>query len=50
MHILIIDDEPLARSRLRHLLGDCTPHGEHWTMSEAASACCKRSNRTGLVR
>src|SRR5574344_425401 len=38
MHILIIDDEPLARSRLRHLLGDCTPHGEHWTMSEAASA------------
>lgn len=38
MHILIIDDEPLARSRLRHLLTDCSAQGEHWTMSEAASA------------
>lgn len=26
MHILIVDDEPLARSRLRRLLADCGPH------------------------
>ena len=24
LHILIVDDEPLARARLRTLLGDCT--------------------------
>lgn len=38
MHILIIDDEPLARSRLRHLLGDCMPPGAPWVVSEAANA------------
>lgn len=38
MHILIIDDEPLARRRLCHLLTDCSAQGEHWTVSEAASA------------
>lgn len=38
MHILIIDDEPLARSRLRHLLGDCMAPGAPWIVSEAANA------------
>lgn len=35
MHILIVDDEALARSRLRTLLGDCAP--AH-TFAEAAHA------------
>jgi len=35
MHILIVDDEALARSRLRTLLGDCA---ERYTVSEAAHA------------
>ncbi|MDA8454734.1 LytTR family DNA-binding domain-containing protein [Acidovorax sp. GBBC 3334] len=34
MHILIVDDEALARSRLRTLLADCGGH----TVSEAANA------------
>lgn len=38
MHILIIDDEPLARSRLRHLLGACAAPGHRWLLSEAANA------------
>lgn len=38
MHILIIDDEPLARSRLRHLLGACAAPGRPWLLSEAANA------------
>ena len=36
MHILIVDDEPLARARLRTLLGDCE-HGPHH-VQEAADA------------
>lgn len=35
MHILIVDDEALARSRLRTLLGDCA---ERHTVLEAANA------------
>ncbi len=38
MHILIVDDEPLARSRLRHLLGDCASPADPWVLSEAANA------------
>lgn len=37
MHILIVDDEALARSRLRTLLGDCQAQERH-TVSEAAHA------------
>jgi len=37
MNILIVDDEPLARSRLRTLVGDCTDTGRH-TLAEAATA------------
>lgn len=37
MHILIVDDESLARSRLRTLLGDCQASERH-TVSEAAHA------------
>ena len=33
MHILIVDDEALARSRLRTLLADCGGH----TVAEAAN-------------
>ena len=36
MHILIVDDEALARSRLRTLIGDCE-HGPH-CVQEAADA------------
>ncbi|WP_034400019.1 LytTR family DNA-binding domain-containing protein, partial [Comamonas testosteroni] len=36
MHILIVDDEALARARLRTLLGDCA-HGPHH-VQEAADA------------
>ena len=36
MHILIVDDEALARGRLRTLLGDCA-HGPH-LVQEAADA------------
>lgn len=36
MHILIVDDEALARARLRTLLGDCA-HGPHY-IQEAADA------------
>ncbi|MDN5539067.1 LytTR family DNA-binding domain-containing protein, partial [Comamonas sp.] len=36
MHILIVDDEALARARLRTLLGDCA-HGPHH-IQEAADA------------
>lgn len=35
LHILIVDDEALARSRLRTLLGDCE---ERHAISEAAHA------------
>ncbi|GAD22466.1 LytTR family DNA-binding domain-containing protein [Acidovorax sp. MR-S7] len=39
MHILIVDDEPLARSRLRTLLADCAQcGGEHHSVCEAAHA------------
>lgn len=39
MHILIVDDEPLARSRLRTLLADCAQcDGEHHSVAEAAHA------------
>ncbi len=37
MNILIVDDEALARSRLRTLLGDCQSHERH-TLQEAAHA------------
>ena len=38
MHILIVDDELLARSRLRTLLGDCDARHQ---VSEAAHAAEK---------
>jgi two-component system response regulator AlgR len=39
MHILIVDDEPLARARLRTLLADCAHSGgEHHSVLEAAHA------------
>ncbi len=38
MHVLIVDDEPLARSRLRLLLGDCEDPTDPFVLSEAASA------------
>lgn len=38
MHVLIVDDEPLARSRLRLLLGDCQDPADPFILSEAASA------------
>lgn len=40
MHILIVDDEALARRRLRTLLGDCEKHPPHerHQLSEAAHA------------
>lgn len=37
MNILIVDDEPLARSRLRTLVGDCADTGRH-VLTEAATA------------
>ena len=37
MNILIVDDEPLARSRLRTLVGDCTDTERH-ALTEAATA------------
>lgn len=37
MNILIVDDEPLARSRLRSLVNDCTDTGRH-VLAEAATA------------
>lgn len=37
MNILIVDDEPLARSRLRSLVNDCTDTGRH-ALAEAATA------------
>jgi len=37
MNILIVDDEALARSRLRTLVGDCTDTERH-TLAEAATA------------
>jgi len=37
MNILIVDDEALARSRLRTLVGDCTDTGRH-ALAEAATA------------
>ena len=71
MNILIVDDEALARSRLRTLLSDCSdiqrctvaeasnaaetmallgPTGGRALRCTLASACCRRSRRTGLVR
>lgn len=38
MHVLIVDDEPLARSRLRLLLSDCQDPADPFVLSEAASA------------
>ncbi|MDD3017718.1 MAG: LytTR family DNA-binding domain-containing protein [Comamonas sp.] len=38
MHVLIVDDEPLARSRLRLLLSDCQDPIDPFLLSEAASA------------
>ncbi len=38
MHILMVDDEPLARSRLRLLLGECQDPQQPWMVSEAANA------------
>lgn len=38
MHILMVDDEPLARSRLRLLLADCQDPQQPWMLSEAANA------------
>lgn len=37
MHILIVDDEPLARRRLRVLLDDCNDPARPFTVHEAAS-------------
>ncbi|HCL85975.1 MAG TPA: DNA-binding response regulator [Comamonadaceae bacterium] len=41
MHILIVDDEPLARSRLRRLLADCGPHYRVGEAQHAADALAK---------
>ena len=39
MRILIVDDEPLARARLRALLDECqSAAGSPWTVAEAADA------------
>lgn len=38
MNILIVDDEALARSRLRHLLGDCSALPMHRVTEAASSA------------
>lgn len=38
MHVLIVDDEPLTRSRLRLLLSDCQDPIDPFLLSEAASA------------
>lgn len=41
MRILIVDDEPLARARLRILLDECqAAAGGSWTVAEAADAVC----------
>ena len=38
MHILIVDDELLARSRLRTLLADCDPRHSVTEAAHAADA------------
>lgn len=38
MHVLIVDDELLARNRLRVLLSDCADPADPFTISEASSA------------
>ena len=47
MHVLIVDDEALARSRLRALLSDCGPEYTVQEASHAADAMAQLQTRTG---